>query len=323
MPEKILTRFQQWLDALPTANWKLWWSVVLTVAVVGADMLGGALLVWWSTRHPGTALVLPDIAEHLVTSAHWLVAGFSGWGVAQFIGKRATYKSPSPDQQRADVPPVVETTTETPVATTTTRAPLAPLSSLALDEDPDADVDTPLVKGKAPVASMLFAGSPSPKALSEDEVRKLVHRDLAELAPKFRGAVEAALRDCAKVGLDAMVYEALRSDEVQRAYYALGRTVRPPTYTVTNASTAMGSWHFYGLAVDVISRSKGWGFSPAWIEHVAEIFKLHGCDWGGNWTRADLPHFQWGTLRASPSPRARQLFADGGREAVWKEVGAI
>lgn len=162
----------------------------------------------------------------------------------------------------------------------------------------------------------------SAKALTEAEVRSLVRRDLSELAPRFRAAVQAALADCHRDGLDATVYEALRSDEVQRSYYALGRTVVPPTYTVTNARTALGSWHAYGLAVDVISASRGWGFSREWIEGVAARFRRHGCDWGGDWRQQDLPHFQWGRCGASPSARARELLASAGLPAVWCAVGA-
>src|SRR5690349_457620 len=103
------------------------------------------------------------------------------------------------------------------------------------------------------------------RALSEAEVRKLLRRDTCELAPKFRKAVDASIAQCRGFrsdawpnGLDAMVYEAVRTEAVQQAYYALGRTVIPPTYRVTNAKSAMWSWHFFGLAVDVISESRGW-----------------------------------------------------------------
>lgn len=163
----------------------------------------------------------------------------------------------------------------------------------------------------------------SAKGLTEAEVRKLVMRDIDALAPRFRDAVRAALTECRAAGLDATVYEARRSDEVQRAYYALGRTVVPPRYTVTNASTAQGSWHFYGLAVDVISASRGWSVSGEWMRAVAVIFKRHGSAWGGEWRTRDLPHFQWGRCAASPSRRARELYDTGGLIAVWREVGAV
>jgi len=156
------------------------------------------------------------------------------------------------------------------------------------------------------------AGTTSPK----------VDRDLARLAPKFRAAVDTAIAACNARGLDAYVYEAYRSDELQAAYYARGRTEIPPTRPVTNASTNLFSWHGYGLAVDVISRARSWDQGEAWFADVATEFKKAGLKWGGDWTVKDLPHFQWGPCKPSPSDRARELIHEGGVEAVWRVVGA-
>ena len=142
------------------------------------------------------------------------------------------------------------------------------------------------------------------------------------LAPLFRLAVNAAIAECNANGLDAVVYETYRSNELQAIYYMRGRTVRPPQETVTNAMSNLYSWHGYGLAVDVIHRTKEWSAGDAWFRHVAEIFKRHGCKWGGDWRNPDLPHFQWGLCRASPSDRARELLRTGGVWSVWEAVGA-
>lgn len=150
----------------------------------------------------------------------------------------------------------------------------------------------------------------------------VVVSSLDGLAPQFRAAVEAALEDCARAKLDAFVYESLRSHALALEYYARGRTERPPDAPVTNATDETWSWHGYGLAVDVISRAERWGRPPTWFAQVAGIFKVHGCDWGGDWSTPDYPHMQWGTLRATPSDRARQLLASGGLGAVWEEVDA-
>lgn len=149
-----------------------------------------------------------------------------------------------------------------------------------------------------------------------------VVRDLMALAPKFRAAVEEAIAECNERGLDAMVYEAYRSPELQAAYYARGRTEVPPNSTVTNAKSNLYSWHGYGLAVDVISASKGWNESEDWFAKVAEGFRQRGCRWGGEWKMKDLPHFQWGLCKPSPSDRARDLMAMGGMVSVWEAVGA-
>ena len=144
------------------------------------------------------------------------------------------------------------------------------------------------------------------------------------LAPRFRAAVDAAIAECnaAPHGLDAMVYETYRSNELQSLYYTRGRTVRPPTRPVTNAMNNLYSWHGYGLAVDVIHRTKQWGPGDDWFRRVAEVFKRHGCKWGGDWKTVDLPHFQWGLCKASPSENARTLLRTQGILAVWEAVGA-
>lgn len=165
------------------------------------------------------------------------------------------------------------------------------------------------------------------------------------LAPAFRKAVEAAVKECRAAGLDAMVFEAYRSPELQLAYYRRGRTEKPPERPVTNAKSNLYSWHGYGLAVDVISESEGW-FNPdgkpelkmlpdrdprraayvakgeRWFADVATVFKRHGCKWGGDWESRDTPHMQWGRCKPTPSNRARELLAEGGFERVWREVGA-
>src|ERR1041385_8340994 len=134
-----------------------------------------------------------------------------------------------------------------------------------------------------------------------------ISRDLSLLAPKFAQAVEDAIKECNDAGIDAFVYEAFRSNELQAIYYARGRTVIPPKKTVTNAKTNLYSWHGYGLAVDVISKSKLWtpDEGDAWFKKVASIFARQGCKGGGDWTDPDPPHFQWGRCKPSPSDLAR------------------
>jgi peptidoglycan LD-endopeptidase CwlK len=152
----------------------------------------------------------------------------------------------------------------------------------------------------------------------------VVSRDLSLLAPQFRAAVEAAIDDCNGRGLDAYVFEALRSDALQQVYYARGRTVIPPTRPVTNAPDNLHSWHGFGLAVDVISRAHLWNppQGEGWFRAVADVFKAHNCKWGGDWTSPDTPHFQWYKCKPSPSDLARVILKNDGLEAVWRAVGA-
>ncbi len=149
-----------------------------------------------------------------------------------------------------------------------------------------------------------------------------VQNSLLLLAPKFRLAVVAALSDANATGLDAYVFESARSHELAVEYYARGRTVIPPKGKVTNAPDETYSWHGYGLAVDIISKSKDWNRPASWFAKVAEHFKAHGCKWGGDWHMQDLPHMQWGLCKPSPSSEARRILREEGMQAVWNAVGA-
>lgn len=152
----------------------------------------------------------------------------------------------------------------------------------------------------------------------------MVNRSVGALAPLFAKAVVESIEECNAAGLDAIIFETLRSNALQAIYYARGR---PPSREyptpVTAAQTAAGSWHGYGLAVDVISASKEWAAGDHWFAQVAEIFEKHGLDWGGHWRSPDRPHFQWGRCRPSPSNIARRLHAEGHIEDVWRLVKAV
>jgi hypothetical protein len=151
----------------------------------------------------------------------------------------------------------------------------------------------------------------------------LVVDSLDGVAPLFADAIMAALAECNAQGYDAISYETLRSDELQQMYYARGRTVVPPSYTVTNVRSAQYGWHFFGLGDDIISASMRWDVTQEWRDAVNVIMRSHGLSCGADWPSfPDLPHVQWGGCRRSPSNEARALYAQGGLEAVWNAVGA-
>lgn len=157
---------------------------------------------------------------------------------------------------------------------------------------------------------------------ANDGAEALVVNDMQVLAPKMQERVTAALWDANEAGLDAVVYETMRSQELQGLYYARGRTRVPPYQRVTQVADAQFGWHFYGLAVDIISKRKRWDVSSNWQLMTAAIFREHGLDWGGDWEHPDFPHYQFAGIRKSPSELARSLYATGGLESVWKAVGA-
>lgn len=158
--------------------------------------------------------------------------------------------------------------------------------------------------------------------LDHPDTDAMVVSSLDDLAPAMRAAVASAIEECNDNRLDAVVYESLRSDELQHIYWCRGRTEIPPDYTVTNVESAQYGWHFFGLAVDVISASKRWDVTPDWRHQVTEIFKRHGLSAGAEWPHPDEPHYQFGKCRRSPSNEARALYAQGGLPAVWAAIGA-
>ena len=142
------------------------------------------------------------------------------------------------------------------------------------------------------------------------------------LAPKFAAALVATIEQCHAEGLDAVIFETTRSDALAQVYYRRGR---PPSAEfpspVTNAPDASWTWHGYGLAADIISASREWNAGQSWFTEMGRIAKANGLDWGGDWNHPDLPHVQFGTLKASPSEQSRSLYP-GHIAEVWALVGA-
>jgi peptidoglycan LD-endopeptidase CwlK len=161
-------------------------------------------------------------------------------------------------------------------------------------------------------------------------VESMVVRSLENCAPYFTDAVIAALAECDVQGYDAYVYESIRSEALQALYWSRGRRQRDdgsweivdPNAVVTNAKSALYSWHIYGLAVDVISLANDWKVSAEWRQGVTDIFKARGLKAGADWPHPDTPHYQWASCKRSPSDRARELYATGGLPLVWQIVGA-
>jgi hypothetical protein len=159
-------------------------------------------------------------------------------------------------------------------------------------------------------------------ARTEDQravlARTLVRNDVALLAPKLRDVAVDATDFLNQSGYDAVIYETLRSRQLAELYYELG---------VSKAKNELYSYHGYGLAFDVISKSRGWDVweDPDWYEPVVATYKAHGLRWGGDWKSfPDRPHMQWHCdgMHESPSENARALLASGGLAAVWADVHA-
>lgn len=121
-------------------------------------------------------------------------------------------------------------------------------------------------------------------------------------------------------GIFFRVTQGYRTFAEQAAIYAQGRTA--PGKIVTKAAPGH-SWHEFGLAVDVapdIAAVPGfqpdWNLAhPAWARLVAVGTSLGLLDGKGF---NDEPHFQLtGRFPISPNDEVREIFKNGGVQAVW------
>lgn len=164
-----------------------------------------------------------------------------------------------------------------------------------------------------------------------------VDRDLTKLAPQFKIKIELLICRLEDMGHDPIVFEGWRSDERVTFLHGFGRLYDDGRGVVTNARTGAKTWHRYGLAVDIISKSLGWdAYDKFWEDLRREATKL-GLVSGNDWDRdgipvgpdpdesvVDRPHVQWWIpgMFKTPSDHAWELLQTKGVEAVWKELRA-
>jgi peptidoglycan L-alanyl-D-glutamate endopeptidase CwlK len=159
-------------------------------------------------------------------------------------------------------------------------------------------------------------------ATTDAAARRLVQRDPRLLAPRMEGVVQDFQNRCAVAGHPIRIYETMRSHRLARMYFALGRSKAPDGWR---------TWHFYGLGVDVIHPTLEWApwegtgqASIDWRHAVVEHGKAAGLDWGGEWISfKDWPHFQFNTVKPSPSDEAVRLYKEEGIVDLWRVVGAL
>lgn len=154
------------------------------------------------------------------------------------------------------------------------------------------------------------------------EVRRVVTLDAC--APRFARAVEYTIDEMFRLGWKCQVYESLRTNERQKWLYGFGRDYNDGRGIVTKATNGFRSWHFYGLAVDIVQLdATPWDAPKGFWADLGRIGASRGLTWGGKWKQLDLPHLQWGKCRTAPSYKSKQLFLQGGNRAVWEAVGAL
>lgn len=128
---------------------------------------------------------------------------------------------------------------------------------------------------------------------------------IASLQPAVRPLAENLLRLAADRGIPLRVASAYRSPTEQQALFDAGTGV-------TNAK-ALESYHNHGLAFDVVPEAylslPDWNpGGPLW-QDVGALGKSVGLEWGGDWKKKDLPHFQ---LTAAPISELKAYFVKFG-----------
>lgn len=157
---------------------------------------------------------------------------------------------------------------------------------------------------------------------------------LQELYPPLADKARQGADILSGEGIVIRVTQGLRSWSQQHSLWLQGRdpagNVVDKRKVVTNADGGH-SWHNLGLAFDVCPDDPtlagfqaDWDLAhPAW-KRIVEVYKGLGLDSGATWrTFKDWPHFQM-TGRfpeGAPDGECRQLFRDGGMQAVWAELG--
>lgn len=112
---------------------------------------------------------------------------------------------------------------------------------------------------------------------------------IAELQESVRPLAENLLRLANDQGIPLAVTSAYRTPSAQQELLESGRGV-------TNAGALM-SYHNHRLAFDVVPleylKFTDWNPSgPLWAK-IGAIGKSVGLEWGGDWKKPDLPHFQF------------------------------
>lgn len=142
-------------------------------------------------------------------------------------------------------------------------------------------------------------------------------RSMEVLHPVFRKQVECMLGRQRKGKWPPLVQETKRSYRLQRNYWEQGRTRPGPR--ITKVRDVSVGFHGYGLAVDVISATKGWK-DPKFFYWQAQHAEACGLVAGYFWKSfSDPPHVQYAGWGNSPPLWARRLLADS-LPMIWQTI---
>jgi LAS superfamily LD-carboxypeptidase LdcB len=164
---------------------------------------------------------------------------------------------------------------------------------------------------------------------------------LAKVNPQVASRVRAMAADLKAKGVNVMVTSGYRTFKEQTALYAQGRQslsavnalrkdagMSPISATankdIVTKVKAGGSFHNYGLAVDVVPlKANGqpdWKAPSSTWKAIGAAGKKQGLEWGGDWAKfKDQPHFQLTGGKTSASSY-KDLYNQSGLNGVWNEV---
>lgn len=170
----------------------------------------------------------------------------------------------------------------------------------------------------AQASMILTKDAPSPNSTEGARVSSLT-----VLAPGFAVKLVYGLKAVQHAGLRVGVFETFRTEARQRWLYDQGR-VRPGEI-VTNANSALATWHGYALAADLAFTEDRihWDWpseKKVWLE-IADLLEPYGLVTGASWKLKDYPHVQPANLKPSPGNLARSAVAEGGIQQVWEITG--
>ncbi|HEY5946045.1 MAG TPA: transglycosylase SLT domain-containing protein, partial [Kofleriaceae bacterium] len=200
--------------------------------------------------------------------------------------------------------------TPRPANETTTK----PADKPAISTEPHAERP----HAERPHAEPSHAASPAGAANASANGSEPVAGDpghrIAALHPALQVRARAILAEAQRRGLSVYIVEGLRSMKRQNELYEQGRTAPGKVVTWVKGG---GSYHNYGLAIDVVFQGKEpWGEQHDW-QALGQAGEAAGLEWGGRWKKADRPHFQIPGLTIA---QLKAWHADGGMDNVWRHV---
>ncbi len=193
-----------------------------------------------------------------------------------------------------------------------------------------------------PKTRTLNVSTPKMDPASEAKLAKIN----PQVANRLRNAAADLKKQGPKVGFEIALGK--RTDKEQKAYYAQGReslskvnslrksaglppiTANENKGKITKAKTGVNSYHYYGLAADIVPVVNGKRTynldkkipAAQWdkiMDTIGAAGKKQGLEWGGDWKTPDMPHFELSGGAKKASDWAPKLNANG-EQAVWSEV---